>query len=99
MSASPDEIRKIVHSELDIRLAGFIKQSWYTLIGLAIASGSAWFSLFYQVQALESTQTQQVILNKEAIIQNQTEIDTLRTDYKSDLREIKEDLKYIRNQI
>ena len=94
-----EEVQKIVHTELDNKLAGFIKQSWYVLIGLVVSSAGAWFSLFYQVQAIDTEQKQQAVATKEAIIENQKQIDTLRTDYKADLSDIKQDLRYIRERI
>jgi cell division protein FtsB len=93
-----DEIVKVVQAEIDRMIANFIRKFWYVVIGLALTSAAAWYGLYYQVQQIESQQDADMAYTKEQIADNQKQIDTLRTDYKSDIREIKEDLKYIRDK-
>jgi Na+/H+ antiporter NhaB len=92
------EITRIVKQEIDTMLANFIRKFWYVVIGMVLASAAAWYSLYYQVQQLDAEAEADMAYNKEQIADNQKQIDTLRTDYKSDIREIKEDLKYIRDK-
>jgi Tfp pilus assembly protein PilN len=94
-----DEIIKIVKTEIDIMIASFIRRFWYVVIGMVIGSAAAWYGLYYQVQQIEAQQDTDMAYTKEQIADNQKQIDTLRTDYKSDIREIKDDLKYIRDKI
>lgn len=94
-----EEIIAIVQAEIDRMIASFIRKFWYVVIGLALTSVGAWYSLFYQVQQLDAQREADVAYNKEQIADNQKQIDILRSDYKSDIKEMKEDLQYIRNRI
>lgn len=93
-----DEAIKIVRSEIDTMISSFIQKFWYVVIGMVVSSAAAWYSLYYQVQQIDTQQDADMAYTKEQIADNQKQIDTLRTDYKSDIQEIKEDLKYIRNK-
>lgn len=97
--STQEEIIKIVQAEIDKMIANFIRKFWYVVIGLALASATAWYGLYYQVQRIEAQQDADQEYNKEQIADNQKQIDTLRSDYKSDIKEMKEDLQYIRNRI
>lgn len=94
-----DDIVKVVQAEIDKMLAGFIRKVWYTVVTIIVVSLGAWFALYYQVQQIDAQQDSDMAYTKEQIADNQKQIDTLRTDYKSDIREMKEDLKYIRDKI
>jgi hypothetical protein len=96
--SSQEQIIAIVQAEIDRMIAAFVRRFWYVVIGMAITSAAAWYSLYYQVQQLDSQRNTDVAYNKELIADNQKQIDLLRTDYKSDIKEIKDDLKYIRNK-
>ncbi len=93
-----NEIIKIVQDEIDKMIANFIRKVWYLVIGIVVTSAAAWYGLYYQVQRIEAQQEQDMEYTKEQIADNQKQIDTLRSDYKSDIKEIKEDLKYIRDK-
>jgi Tfp pilus assembly protein PilN len=93
-----DEIVKVVEAEIDKIIANAVRKFWYVVIGLVVASAAAWYGLYYQVQQIDAQQDADMAYTKEQIAENQKQIDTLRTDYKSDIREIKEDLKYIRDK-
>lgn len=93
-----DEIIKIVKTEIDRMIANFVRTFWYVVIGMFMASAAAWYGLYYQVQQLDAQRDADLDYTKEQIADNQKQIDTLRSDYKSDIQEIKEDLKYIRNK-
>lgn len=92
------EITKIVKQEIDTLLADFIRKFWYVVMGMVLTSATAWYSLYYHVQQLDLESESNMSYTKEKIAENQKQIDTLRTDYKSDIQEIKEDIKYIRNK-
>ncbi len=97
--STQDEILKIVQSEIDKMIADFVRKFWYVVIGMFLASTAAWYALYYQVQQLDAQRDADMAYTKEQINDNQKQIDTLRTDYKSDIKEMKEDLQYIRNKI
>ena len=94
-----EDIIAIVQAEIDKMIANFIRRFWYVVIGMILASAAAWYSLYYQVQRIEAQRDIDIAYNKEQIDDNQKQVDILRLDYKADIREIKDDLKYIRNQI
>lgn len=94
-----EEVEKIIHRELSNRQAEFLRKSWYIVIGFAVATASAWYSLYFQVQQIEKTQSSNLIRTKELVAGTQAQIDFLREDYKSDIQDIKEDLKFIREKI
>ena len=95
---SRDDIVAIVKAEIDKMIADFIRKFWYVMFGMGITSAAAWYSLYYQVQQLDAQRDTDIAYTKDQIAENQKQIDTLRSDYKSDIKEIKEDVKYIRNQ-
>lgn len=97
--STQEEIIAIVQTEIDRMIANFIRKFWYVVIGLALTSAGAWYGLYYQVQRLEAERESDMEYTKEQISDNQKQIDTLRSDYKSDIKEMKEDLQYIRNRI
>lgn len=89
---TPEEVQKIVHAELLKQRSEFVTKFWYIMIGLFISTASAWYSLFFQVQNLEKT----VAVNE---MNTQKQLDLLRADYKSDINEIKQDIRFIRDRV
>lgn len=87
-----DEVKQIVHNELSTQRDDFLRKFWYVIIAMIVATASAWFGLYYQVQAIDLR-----ISNNDVLIQRQ--IDTLRLDYKTDIADIKTDIRIIRDEI
>lgn len=91
-TCTPEDIKQIVHDELIATRGRFVSQFWYVLLGLFITSAGAWFSLYFQVQSIQ-----------QELVRTQTETtkqyDTLRTDYKADVSEIKNDVRFIRDTL
>jgi len=96
---TPNQVQEIIHAELDKRSADFVRKFWYIIIGFAISTAGAWYSLYYQVQRLDLQQVETTVRIKDSVAENQRQLDILRTDYKEDVAEIKDDLKYIRERI
>lgn len=94
-----EDVQTIIHAELDKRGADFVRKFWYIIIGFAISTAGAWYSLYYQVQRLDLQQADTTVRIKDSVAENQRQIDVLRGDYKEDIGEIKDDLKYIRERI
>ena len=92
MTQEHTDIQKIVHDEIQKSLGSFITRSWYVLGGIAIASATAWYSLYYQVQAIDTS----VERND---ISTQRQFELFRQDYLRDIREIKEDIRFIRDRL
>ena len=92
MTKEHTDIQKIVHDEMQKSLSAFVTRSWYVIIGLIISSAAAWYSLYYQVQSLDRT-----VDRNDAVTQRQFEV--FRQDYLRDIREIKEDIRFIRDRL
>jgi hypothetical protein len=96
---TPEDVQKIIHAEFNLKLSSFITRFWYIIGGLILSSAGAWFSLYYQVQHIDTQSGWSFEQQRAYSTDVQRQIDTLRTDYKNDIAEMKADLRYIRDRI
>jgi hypothetical protein len=89
-----EEVREIVHMELNIQRGEFVKKFWYVIIGMVFTTASAWFSLFFQVQNLSQNA---FTIQDGRLIEQQ--ITNLQRNYERDLVEIKSDIRFIREKL
>lgn len=87
-----EQVQKIVHEELLKERGAFVGKFWAIIITMGVATASAWFGLYYQVQAISKSNED----NEQGL---QRQIDSLRADYKEDITDIKNDVRYIRDAL
>ena len=93
-------------NEIDTQLGKWIKRSIWGLIATVFFISMAWASLFFQVQAHEDmlaqgnrfTEKDGVILQLK-IDRNEERINTVESNLKDMVQEIKEDIKLIREAL
>lgn len=87
-----EDIQKIVHRELLNETSKLITRFWWTVSAMTVAVLGAWFGLYYQVQS-------QGIIIERNYLDTQRSIETLRTDYRNDIKDMKDDIRFIREQL
>jgi len=86
------QVQKIVHEELIQQTSKLIIRFWWTVGGIIVGTLAAWFGLYYQVQ------TQSLLIERN-YLDNQSAVNSLREDYRTDISEMKQDLRFIREQL
>ena len=105
-----ESVPKIIENVLAKKTAKFVWGYWVLMGTVIVTATSAWFTLYNQVQNNTDklseggryTQQEHELYAQQVNIQLDTlskEIETLRSDYKEDISEMKKDIRFIREKL